>query len=350
MTTRKVKRLWFFAGWNYLTTSRRDLLLDFQVTDVVLGMNTNVRSFKFYNEAKIVDDCKWLKMNDIRIHLMPWVNRTNSFLDSMNTLISDFILKLKAIYKIEISSILLDVEKHWIKNTYKSKDYLKEEDALTNYIQPLLDFLKYHEIKLGTTSLLKLPRNVKKLASMSDYTIPQAYSVYFPKGSSHWSHNSVFIPGKSQEIALEEWGPYSKKIVMGLACYYEARPKHAGNDKKFTQIKSLTTSLMQTLNLGIDEVAYWDIKQCVGQGDSKRVRREFLKKLITSDALKFDRNDWITFQRALSEMNYYNGKEDGIAGPKTIQALENFRKNFDLKEGVELNTKDLISILDNFVF
>ena len=145
-------------------------------------------------------------------------------------------------------------------------DYIEEvQDALDNYILPFkYKIRKDYNVKLGTTSLLKIPEKVKPLAEISDYTIPQAYSVWFPTKKNHWSHDDIFTPAIAQKIAFKSWNDYSKKIVIGLACYYETRPG-------WIQKRSLRESLEATLDLGINEVAYWDIKQCVGKGPKKDI-------------------------------------------------------------------------------
>lgn len=342
---KEIKKLWFFAGWGKLSKKKRNTLLEFGVTDVVIGLNLNPKKFEFYNRAYIVADCKWLADNNITIHLMPWVNRNSEFLEKMFEDIQSVINQLDVECDVLISSVLLDVEKHWIKNTYKSSKFLSEEKALHDYILPFKTKLNNFDIKLGCTSFIRIPPSVQRLAQISDYVIPQAYSVYFPTKNKHWSHDLTFKPKISQEIAYNHWTDFNPNIVMGLACYYEARPG-------YTQIESLEQSLKATIDLGIEEIAYWDIKQCVGNGKKKEVRREFIKKIMNEEdhTLEFDKHDWITLQKALNEFHFNAGPLDGIPGSQTMAALELFRSKFDLKTGLSLNVKDLITLLDNCVF
>ncbi len=341
----KLKKLWMFAGWNNLSQEKRKTLLDFNTTDVVLGTNVNKKKFVFYNREKIIDDCRWLHENNIDIHLMPWVNCTDSFFIKMTYDLYDIIEDLKK-EDIQVKSILLDVEKNWYKNTYKLKDYIEDEEfAIEQYIDPFRIKIKAEfKTELGTTSLLRIPEKVKKLAEISDYTIPQAYSVYFPTKKNHWSHDYIFNPIVSQKEAYEWWKKYSKKIVMGLACYYEKRPG-------WSREKNLDACLKTTLELNIDEVAYWDLKQCVGKGNHKEERRKFLSKLIKKvEDMEFDEADWKTLQKALNDFHFNPGPIDGIPGPLTMGALDKYRINFELKRGGEVNVKDLISLLDNYCF
>jgi hypothetical protein len=341
----RLNKLWFFGGWSHLSQEKRKVILDFNCTDIVLGLNVNPKKFVFYNREKIIEDCKWLYENEIRIHIMPWVNCTDSFLIKMGNDVFDLIDDLNEM-NIPVDSLLLDTEKHWYKNTYKVNDYIEEvEDALNQYIIPFKNKIKKdYNVELGTTSLLKIPEKVKPLAEISDYTIPQAYSVWFPTEKNHWSHDRVFEPIVAQNKAFKSWHPYSKKIIMGLACYYETRPG-------YPQKQNLKDCLRATLELGINEIAYWDIKQCVGSGRKKDIRKDFLSNLIIRvQSEEFDQNDWITLQKGLQEFHFNPGPLDGIPGPLTMNALDNFRINFELKRGGEVNKKDLITLLDNYCF
>lgn len=334
---KEIKELWMFVGWNNLSQAKRREVKNSRTTDVVFGLNFgNDGNFKHLNKERLIKDVQWCQNNNIRIHLMPWMIRNKDFIVSCYENLQEF-LELMEMYHIDIKSVLLDAEKDW----FFGDDLLDLDDAI-KLTKNFKFKLKNKNIELGVTSLLKIQEPIKPLAKLCDYVLPQAYSVYFQNKSNHWSHNEVFTPGISQEVAYNSWSKYNNNIVMGLAIYNEYRPPLNGH-RGFPINLSLETSLNVTKSIGVDRIAYWDLNKIIGKGHKTAIRREFLYTIMNSNT--FVKQDWKTIQKALKLINCNPGPIDGIFGPKTGEALERFRHKNNLNRNVEVNEKDLVVLL-----
>jgi hypothetical protein len=298
-------RLWVFADFKPLNDNDLKLLESLNVTDVVLGLaDSKPSQFKpKFTDEKLRSNVKELRNLNIDPHFMIWIKRHQKFINES----CKYLLGIEDEFKPR--SILLDAESHWHEGSIASNTASKLiEDNLT----PIM-------CKLGVTGLAVLKPSVKSLLRICDYGLPQAYSIWKPNDSDHWSHSKTTEPGRLQRTALSTWGVEDKPIVMGLACYWTARPN-------LGQIESMRIALDTTITLGNNEVAYWSLKHLHNSGHAKQ-RAEFISNIKLTKIPTINAN----IQFMLNELGYSPGNSgpngdgvDNIWGPKSQRALDKF--------------------------
>jgi len=321
-----MKEVWMFANWKPLDDTAKNNIFACNVTDIVLGViigGSNGELQVSINRNKLIESAKWLRQNNIRIHLMYWVVNNVKFIDKLIYSIASDLDACKAA-NILITSVMYDAEKDWHSGTSTARN--KCIDMLRAYQ------MEQDDMKFGVTGLARLHKTVEPLLKICHYGLPQAYAVWFPSSQAnddHWSHSLNTEPVTIIGIAHKTWGCHDKPLVMGLANYWLNRPAAFGH-AKMSEMDNLQLCIDECKNRGYQAVAYWSVNHA-----KRPVIQNFISSLLSIDTA--DNNETSiaeTAQWLLHNLGFDIGKSgpnhdgvDGVWGIKSDMALTRFRLN-----------------------
>lgn len=122
----------------------------------------------------------------------------------------------------------------------------------------------------AVTGLDVLHWSLRPLAAAAPVSVPQAYSIWKPVGE-HWSHSAHTTPGYQQAAAIESWcrtgGVPLERIIMGLGCYWGARPSLGLAVPAMPAQRSYRIAAAEAIALGVPRAWYWVLEQLRGQDD-----------------------------------------------------------------------------------
>lgn len=304
----KINEVWLFTDFKVPIPSKIKIIKNLNVSDVVLGVGKPPYGQITFSNNSIITCSNALAEAGINVHLMSWVSRrTEEHIEYAYNLLKSFT------NIIDCKSIMLDLEKDWIVGQY----------SLDRAIDMTKDLVDKIQCQFGVTSYSLLPSSVIPILDICDYVIPQAYSVWKPSNTKHWTHSDLTIPGDMQEISCSVWSKHinKEKIVMGLGCYWLLRPN------VISEYENLKICIDKVKELEIDKVAYWSLKHLVKNTGYNQVRRRFISTLKASN-IDFSEVQWL-----LNKLDFDIGDSgvnedgvDGIWGPKSKAALTYFQK------------------------
>ena len=335
-----MERKWIFADWKLPNDNDLALIEEMGFTDVVLGMGV-VKDSAFqpqYAASRIVAGAEALKKRGVRVHVMSWVSRQRTFIKAMCRWL------IEICEQTEAASALLDAEGYW----HKGKGITPEDAAAL--VKSSLEGLS---CALGVTGLSRLHKTVRPLLDVCDYGLGQAYSIWKPNESEHWSHDLSTEPGKQQLSSWASWGAADKPLVMGLSNYWAARPARFGLPKMSAEA-SLKKALEGAIQVGATEVAYWSLKWLGANTAAGEVARQMTAG-IPIEAGGDDAplpNAPSSVQWLLVQLGYdlgaYGPKKDGVDGSwgtLSQRALNDFRKGAGLPQEDGYTLNDVMTLL-----
>jgi hypothetical protein len=243
-----------FCDWKLPSGRDIELLELIRFESVILGVGNKYWDESkglwkpAYTEKRIVDTAKELTYKGFRVHIMPWAIRSKAWIEQAVPWFTR-VAESSGAY-----SVLLDAEKQWHIGTYSAAKAAKLVKEIV---------LDRPNVLLGVTGLAKLQSPVFPLAAMADVVVPQAYSIWRPLVSSHWSHSKSTFPGVQQALAYKSWmgtGREQGTLIMGLSNYWGARPAFGRYLPSITQEQALVFACAETSRLGVSEAWWWSLK------------------------------------------------------------------------------------------
>jgi hypothetical protein len=319
--------VWIFADFKLPDPKEIELLTTLNITDVVLGIESEHRSWRLkYSEDQIVETVNKLHNRGLQTHLMCWISRDQE--DIIKT--AEGMLHLAE--NSGCKTMLLDAERHWHKGP-----------MLPNRAAALIaDKFAGRTCKLGVTGLANINPTIVDLLKVCDYGLPQAYSIWKPEAQDHWSRSISTEPGCLQIVSWDRWMMYGKPLVMGLSCYWAARPPRY-KMPAINQIDSMNRCLGTSKVLGAGSVAYWSLKH-LHKNKSAEQRADFIRSIRGNGHAV----DILLAQELLVKLGYdlgiYGPLKDGVDGKwgrKSQAALTSFRLANDISRTGIVTNEDI---------
>jgi hypothetical protein len=316
--------VWVFADFKLPTSKDLKLLQSLNITDVVLGVEVEYRSWKLkYSEERIIEAVNKLHNRGLQAHLMCWLSRDRTDI----TQTAQGMIHLAN--QTQCKTMLLDAEYHWHRGAMSSG----------SAAQLIAEGFKEKPCDLGVTGLGILNPSVKHLLKVCDYGIPQAYSIWKPGTEAHWSHSRSTEPGQLQVTSWRSWNTCNKPLIMGLSCYWAERPPRRGMPR-MNQIDSMYHSLETSKVLGANSFAYWSLKHLHRNSQADQ-RANFIRAIRENEHAV----DVLLAQELLVGLGYNLGSYgplrngvDGKWGRRSQAALNLFRiSNYINRTGIVTN-------------
>lgn len=264
-----------FADWFPPTGKMIETFASCNIGDVILGVSTSRQGFKLnYTEKAWVDAAKEIKNQGMGVHYMAWSVphpvAMREILEGMNRLSN----KCKAV------ALWHNAESTWHNGSVS---------GVQAAINEIVEFKSEHKGRplMAVVGLDRLHHKVALLGDVCDWVCPEAYSFWNPE-EGHWSQTPWTFPGVQQRRAYDTWikkFPH-KGLVMGMACYYEARPA-SGVFPGCTAAQSRRWAMSEVVAIR-DEMkeqdqsfvgtAYWSGKFVDGSSIAEQDRRSFFRK------------------------------------------------------------------------
>lgn len=248
-----ILRVWVFSA---LPTKGRDAFIrsiqDLQVTDVALMINSeNDRAFEISKaKSRRIEEVCWdLEEIAVSSHLVTWLRPTEAYMTRAAAALRPLCLSTGA------RSLLFDVEGPWVRN-------VAGESAARSVLARFWRFQDW-PCYLGASGITGLDPQVRPVAELCDYVLPQAYSVA--------KKSSLYRPGTTQRLAHKSWRDLGKQITMGLAGWKLNR--YGGISETASMQRSITAT-EDLRDPTVFEVAYWSLHWLLGS----KIRRSFVRQ------------------------------------------------------------------------
>lgn len=261
-------RVAIFSDWAVPTPRALDRYASCGVRDVILGVSNSNRAFILnYNQKAWADACRESIRLGMLPHIMVWgVPRP----DVLEEGVTQGLRIWSASGADDRLVFWVNAEKTWhggtLSNVGKCADVLVERS---------------NEVMPAVVGLDTLNKKVEVLAKACTIVCPEAYSFWNPE-PGHWSQCGHTFPGVMQRSAYASWSKVlqERTLVMGMACYYEARPA-SGHFPGCSAAQSRRWAISEVCairkELGRDiGVAYWSGKFIDGDSPQESERRDFL--------------------------------------------------------------------------
>jgi hypothetical protein len=204
------------------------------------GRNFRPRAWRRNDVFRVVDACVG---RGVRPHLMLWANRhVEAFPRAL-----DWLDETRRVVP-GVASILFDCEGHWHRGR-----------GIASADAPKLVEERFGDIPWGVTGLTRLHKTVRPMAERANYVVPQCYSFWRPDGK-HWSHSKSTSPQYQQVVGDASWRAVNDNVIMGLACYWGARPGVPGLVASLTASQTMRACAAETSALGVRDAWYWSLK------------------------------------------------------------------------------------------
>jgi len=249
-----ISHVWVFSGLP--TSSQRSAFIrqieELRVTDVALMINplTSASFTLSVDRVRQIEEVCWdLEEIAVYSHLVSWLRPSRAYLETAATRLRPLCLSTG------VRSLMFDVEEPWTR-------HVAGEAAARSILSRYWRFQDW-PCPLGATVITPRLREVRPVAELCDYVLPQAYST---SGTS-----TTKRPGVTQRLAHENWSVLGKPLVMGLAAW--KLNLHGG----LTQAGSMQTAITAVEDLrdpAVQEVAYWSYRWLL----QSATRRDFVRQ------------------------------------------------------------------------
>ena len=202
-------------------------------TSIVLGLNdsTDVSGklrwkglFPQSGEDRVVQVLHQAHARGIEVEALVWMRPDKAYIDAVLEMLVGLISHGAA-----FSSVILDLESAWLLHGNQAQPY----ESITDYMMSRMRLLG---LPIGVTGYGVLRPAVSRAASLADFTIPQAYSVWGKSASSRRQESS---PGVLQPLSAHSWSQHSREMRLSLPLFGLSRPstvysKKMNDDQSFT--------------------------------------------------------------------------------------------------------------------
>jgi hypothetical protein len=264
-TTGSYDGLGVFADWKPPTDREIQFVRqDLNFTDLILGIwprdrkdRTGWEPPRIWTPERVCDRAAAVAAAGLTPTIMIWLGRYPEQIRAGVNWLAELGAETRA-------QVLLDLEGDW----HRGKGIAPDKAAAL-----VARLMKAAGVRWGVTGLAGLHSSLAPIARRADFVVPQAYSIWKP-GGAHWSHSRSTFPGTQQAASVRSWSAVKKPIVMGLSCYWGARPKAAGVPA-LTQPQTMRIAAAETVALGIREAWFWSLKWITGKSQSCKLARAF---------------------------------------------------------------------------
>jgi len=341
-----MNRLWIFADFKLPSDKDLDLIKQLKFTDVVLGVVTEQHSVftPKYSDARVIAAADKLRTLGVRVHIMAWLRRDRKFIRKCAQWMKAITAATQA------ASGLLDAEKHWhlgagISATKAAALVAREFDGMP--------------CSLGVTGLSDLHRTVRPLLDVCDYGLCQAYSIWKPGRTEHWSHSRGTTPKQQQIKSWSSWGAGTNKpLVMGLSNYWTRRPSQPETPAMDAHT-SMEAALRGATLVGATEIAYWSLKWLHGASPARQTVRAFTQSIPQTPPNFEDSEDtnnsaaavqWLLVQLGY-DLGGYGPVGDGVDGSwgtVSQKSLDKFRREVSIDCRGIFTIEDITALVNQF--